>query len=288
MEGELSIRTARRDEVDLAVDWAAAEGWNPGWNDADCFLAADPGGFLVGEVGGEPVAVISAVRYGGDFGFVGFYIVRPQDRGKGHGLAIWKAAMQRLEGRLVGLDGVVEQQDNYRKSGFRLAHRNVRYAGSTGSGATAPGPGRRHQGLVELADLSLSEVQDYDRAMFPADRRSFVECWIKQAGGLALGVLRDGRLGGYGVRRACRSGFKIGPLFADDAAAAEELLDGLLDGTPAGGTFFLDVPETNPAAVGLAERRGMEVVFETARMYTGPAPAIPIERLFGVTSFELG
>jgi len=32
----------------------------------------------------------------------------------------------------------------------------------------------------------------------------------------------------------------------------------------------------------------MVVVFETARMYTGAAPQLPLRRLFGVTTFELG
>ncbi len=32
----------------------------------------------------------------------------------------------------------------------------------------------------------------------------------------------------------------------------------------------------------------MTVGFETARMYTGPAPALPLRRIFGVTTFELG
>jgi len=32
----------------------------------------------------------------------------------------------------------------------------------------------------------------------------------------------------------------------------------------------------------------MKPVFETARMYTGCAPALPLARAFGVTSFELG
>jgi hypothetical protein len=50
----------------------------------------------------------------------------------------------------------------------------------------------------------------------------------------------------------------------------------------------LDIPESNPAAVALAERRGMTSVFETARMYTKEPPALPIEQVFGVTSFELG
>ena len=34
---DLRIRTMRPEEIAIAVDWAAAEGWNPGLADADCF-----------------------------------------------------------------------------------------------------------------------------------------------------------------------------------------------------------------------------------------------------------
>ena len=44
----------------------------------------------------------------------------------------------------------------------------------------------------------------------------------------------------------------------------------------------------NADAVALAERYGMRSVFETARMYTAAAPACALERVFGMTSFELG
>jgi hypothetical protein len=43
-------RTMTRDDVALAVDWAAQEGWNPGLHDAASFHAADPKGFFVGEL----------------------------------------------------------------------------------------------------------------------------------------------------------------------------------------------------------------------------------------------
>ena len=66
-----TIRRMTRREVDIAIDWAAAEGWNPGLYDADCFYAADPKGFFIGLLGDEPVATISAVKYGNAFGFVG-------------------------------------------------------------------------------------------------------------------------------------------------------------------------------------------------------------------------
>lgn len=281
-DDDYTIRTMRPEEVATAVEWAAREGWNPGVHDAECYRAADPGGFLVGLDGGEPVATISAVRYGDDFGFIGFYIVRPDRRGNGLGLRIWQAALDHLGGRLIGLDGVVAQQHNYRKSGFGLAHRNIRYEGAGLGGQPDEAD------IVELHELPLETVLSYDRPFFPADRSAFIKAWITQPGSSALGIRRNGSLAGYGVIRACRSGCKIGPLFADDAAAAEALFTALASRAKPSDPVYLDVPQVNEAAVDLARRHGMRAAFETARMYTGEAPAIPLDRIFGVTSFEVG
>ena len=83
-------------------------------------------------------------------------------------------------------------------------------------------------------------------------------------------------------------GYRISPTEIEEAARlAEALLLGLAARLPAG-PVILDVPEVNPAAVRLAERHGLEPVFETAHMYTGTAPAIDLARVFGITTFELG
>lgn len=282
-----TIRPMMRAELDLALDWAAAEGWNPGLFDADAFYAADPEGFLIARLDGEPVAVISAVRYAETFGFLGFYIVRPECRGQGHGWRIWQAAMARLSGRNIGLDGVIAQQGNYQRCGFRLAYRNVRYqgAGAAMGCDTIPAADMR---LVPLTSLPFEQVAAYDRSMFPAERDAFLRRWIAPPQGVALGLLRDARLAGYGVLRDCRNGHKIGPLFADTPALAEILFNALRSRSAHGAPVFLDVPECNPAAVALAEQSGMQMVFETARMYTGPAPDAATDRTYGVTSFELG
>lgn len=274
------IRSMAREEFAIALDWAAAEGWNPGLHDAPCFHAADPQGFLLGLLDDEPVATISVVRSGADFGFLGFYIVKPGFRGRGLGLGIWQAGMERLAGRNIGLDGVPAQQDNYRKSGFTLAYHNIRHQGVGG------GTARHDERLVPLATLPFEAVRAYDQAFFPADRSAFLHCWIQQPGSTALGFVDGGALRGYGVLRPCRDGYKIGPLFADDPEIADRLFRVLTAGTAA--TIALDTPGVNPDALNLARRHGMTAVFETARMYTGPAPALPLKRLYGVTSFELG
>ena len=116
---DLRIRAMTPSEMALAADWAAAEGWNPGLADAACFATVDPQGFLIGELDGAPAATISNVNYSGDFAFLGFYIVRPDLRGRGYGIAIWRAAIAHAGERVIGLDGVIAQQDNYRKVGLQ-------------------------------------------------------------------------------------------------------------------------------------------------------------------------
>lgn len=278
----MDIRAMTLPELEVVLDWAAMEGWNPGLQDAASFYAADPGGFLLGLLDGEPVASIFAVRYGAGFGFIGGYIVRPEFRGKGYGMAVWQAGMARLAGRNVGLDGVPAQQANYARSGFRLAHRNVRYEGC---GSDVPAADR----VLPLGQQDLDDILRYDRAFFADDRQHFMRCWLRQDGSVAFGVRdADGALLGYAVLRPCRAGFKIGPLCAESPEVAEELMLALRGRVPVDEPVFLDVPEPNAAAVALAERHGMRACFETARMYTGEDPGLPLARQYGITTFELG
>lgn len=136
--------------------------------------------------------------------------------------------------------------------------------------------------------MTFNNLCAYDRAFFPSDRTSFLQCWINQPESIALGILENGQLAGYGVIRACQTGYKIGPLFADNETLAELLFLALQSKIKPKTSIFLDTPEINPAAIQLAERHGMNIVFETARMYTKEAPEFPFKRWYGVTTFELG
>jgi hypothetical protein len=278
---DLTVRTMRPDEISLAVDWAAAEGWNPGLADAACFASVDPEGFFIGEFDGAPVATVSCINYDARFAFLGFYIVRADLRGRGYGLRIWNAAIAHAGARVIGLDGVVAQQDNYRKSGFRLAYANVRYGGTVAAPATP------RTDVIALSEVPMAAIEADDATVFPAPRSSFLRTWIGAPGHVGYAIMRDGRLAGWGVIRPCRKGFKIGPLVADDRATAETVLSALL-AKVGGGEIFLDVPSINRDAVALAQEFGLAPVFETARMYTGAIATLRLERVFGITSFELG
>lgn len=274
------IRQMTKDDVVLALDWAAQEGWNPGLNDAACFYETDPNGFFVGELNGEPIGCVSAVSYGGSFGFIGFYIIRKELRGKWYGIELGRRAMSRLAGHNIGIDGVVKKIKNYEKFGFTLAHRNIRYEGRGGGTASA--------GVVNLSTLPFEVIVAYDTGIFPERRETFLRHWITQPGGVALGFFENARLKGYAVMRPCRKGIKIGPLFADSPDIAHRLLDALRGTVSGEMPLFMDVPAINDAAVALAQEYNMMPIFETGRMYNREMPAVPMEKVFGITSFELG
>lgn len=285
--GGIEVRPATRDEFSIVVKWARDEGWNPGLSDLDAFFAADPDGFLMGFADGEPVSSISVVRYGDDHGFLGFYIVHPDGRGKGYGMATWEAGMARLEHRTVGLDGVVAQQDNYKKSGFHLVGRNIRFSGVPGLPEAEPSDVTVVDAQIDHAD----QIERLDRVCFAAPRSSFLRAWVSAAPDAwrhTFAAFENGDLSGYATIRKCTEGSKIGPLFALNRQSAESLFRACCVHADAGETIILDVPEANSHSVAMAGSAGMAPVFETARMYRGAAPALPWPWIFGVTSFELG
>ena len=281
------IEKMNREEAALAVEWAAREGWNPGCSDAGIFYDTDPDGFFMARLGSTPVAVLSAVRYGDDFGFMGFYIAAPEHRNKGYGGLLALAGIKHLDGVPVGLDGVEAQQANYARHGFVMAHANVRYQG-IGPGAAPAAAGCTGAELRSIQPADLPGLFAYDRRHFPADREAFLRAWIFQPGATAVLAHHDGAIVGYGVRRPCYHGHKIAPLFAASPDIAAALFHSLRSTVPADEAFFIDVPQPNQSAVALAAASGMVPVFKTARMYRGPAPELPLSCLYGITSFELG
>ncbi len=274
---------AQRKEVDLIIDWTAAEGWNPGLHDAECFYKTDPKGFFVGKLDNEIISCISAISYNQNFGFLGLYIVKPEYRNQGYGIKIWNKAFEYLKTQNIGLDGVVDQQANYQKSGFKLAYRNIRFQFLSNKKIKI-----NNTNIIQLNKIPFEVVLKYDNNLFPASRPIFLECWINQHESTAVGVLEKGELKGYGVIRKCRKGYKIGPLFADNIDIAEQLFISMNNSVKPCSIIFFDIPEVNQQAFKLVQKYNMIKVFETARMYNKMEPQIDMCKIFGITTFELG
>lgn len=287
---DCKIRQMTRLELDTAVRWAAAEGWNPGHSDADVFWQTDPDGFFALELNGEMIGSGSAISYDGQFGFMGFFIVKPEHRGQGMGGQLWLAMRDTLKERLepgtaIGIDGVFNMQQTYAKTGFVFSHRTLRMEGIANSNFdrdTEIGAA-----ITEVAAEDIESLIDADANWFACQRQRFLRTWLQMKDSHSLVYKTASKILGYGTIRPCQKGYKIGPLFAINAEIADQLYLAL-SAKVSGQVVYLDVPEINDEALALAAKHKLRESFGCARMYLGPAPALDYKQIYGSTSYELG
>lgn len=274
-----SVRKMKRSEMQFAVDEAAKQGWNPGKFDGNCFFNTDPDGFFIGLYKNEPVGCISAVAYNSNFGFIGFFIVKPEHQNTQLAVMLSLTARERLKGRNIGLDGVFERQESYAGLGFKFAYSNIRFESHFEN--------THREGLVPVSILSFDKILDYDTKCFPVKREKFLWNWLYMQNIRTLALVENSTIRGYGAIRSCVNGFKLGPLFADSGEIAERLLLGLSSFSN-GEPVYFDIPEINELSLAIADKYNMTKVFGTARMYSHFKPVMHYNKIFGITSYELG
>ncbi len=275
------FRNATQDELAVMLDWAAQEGWNPGLQDAEAFWQADPEGFFVATVEGQLAAAISVVNHTDAFAFLGLYIAHPAFRGQGIGLGLWQHALGHAGARVVGLDGVPDQQANYAASGFELVNATTRFSGPVAAAAAE---------AVRLAEPGEVEALIDMEAMASGVRKpTYLRAWFAPADSRKTWVVRsEAGIAGFCTARRCREGVKIGPLCAGTTEVAATLLSHVA--AAMGGPVTLDVPDTAAPMKAMCQALGLTPGFATARMYRGtPVPEGHLPGgFFAVSTLELG
>ncbi len=283
--GRYVIRSMSMIEIEqILIPHMRNLGWNPGIHDARIFFTADPNGFFVGELDGQPIACVSAVRYDDTFAFFGCYIVDEIHRGCGYGLAIHEFARKHAEGCVHGGDGVLENISKYEKIGRVAAYKTTRFEGIV----TNEMHGKKNLSTIDICDVDFQHIAALDRMCFPSSRIAFLREWLSQADGNGFAIGSEDSVEGFGFIRKCFQGHKIGPLFAKSPAAADAIFYSLISTIHLGEMFWMDVPEPNQDAFALVERNRMKEVFATVRTYTGIPPKIRLDWIYGNTTFELG
>lgn len=273
------VRPMTPADMDVSMRWAAAEGWNPGAGDGRYFLPVDPDGFLVAEDAGRVVGTIGMPRFGPAYAFAGLFIVHPAYRGGATGARLVRAALRHSGTRMVGTDGVLEREESYARLGFARAHLHQRHSGTPRGGA--------HPAVVPLSPGLRDALVDLDDACFPGDRRAFMARWIATPHVTMASVDGAGAPDGLAVARQAIDGWRVGPLIAPDADRAQALVRAIAAQMP-GQVLHLDVNTGNPEAPAMARDLGMSPGFACVRMYRGGIPDLPLARMFGSATLELG
>jgi len=318
----ITVRPCTPEEaVEYFYHWPKQEQWNPGANGDELqqvFYRTDADGFFVGTIADSEspgkekvVSIVSAVRYGEDSGWVGFYIVAPEHRGQGYGLVVFRHALAHMANRpYVGLDAVLQQTENYKASGFtNISWENERRSGNThhivekllayehfNSGT-----------VVDAGEAPLDQLNELERRYSGWDRPQFVENWIKfhtdnaQHGRFSVAIVDDGCVLGYGCVRPATTSFRVGPLFAETAEVAKAILYKLAKlasqaisqpdnqiASSVKAVLDVDICVANPQAVTIFDELKMPNTFTTLRMWKGKQPEVDVNIIYGVTTLEVG
>jgi GNAT superfamily N-acetyltransferase len=282
---ELKFLKLNLDGLKTLVELAKKEGWNPGPNDAEIFYNTDPEGFWGYFYNNELIAGGSIVSYNSEFGFMGFFIVKPEYRSLGIGRKLWyqrrDTLLSRLnEGASIGMDGVVDMQTFYQKGGFEIAFRDERYE-KIGESFDID------KNISSIEDKDLPSILEYDKECFGFSRSQFLLPWLKLTDTKTFKYIQNGKLQGFAVIRKVQVGYKVCPLFANSEIVAKELYKACLNAV-VGEPLYLDIPVINKGAVNIINEFDGKYIFECARMYYGKKSDINTDKIFGVTTFELG
>ena len=243
----------------------------------------DPKGCFAGFLDEEMVSSIVAVQYQRRFGFIGMYIVTPEYRGCGYGLAIWKHAMNYLTKYVgvecIGLDGILAYEALYKMWGFHTNYEicQYKYVVSRTFQRRCPAISRKH----------FQDIANYDLKVFMVDRVPFLHDFIFRTEAKTGEAYMDGKLVGFAIARPCFEGYKIGPLFADDIEVARMLIESLFADLP-GQAVFIEVPEPNSQAIKLVTDFGMSLGLASIRMYTGNQYQQDVRYVYGNTTRVVG
>ena len=282
---ELQFRKLDLDGVKTLISWAEKEGWNPGPYDAEVYYKTDPDGFYGFFHNGTLIGGGSIVSYNKEFGFMGFFIVKPEYRSNGIGRKLWYQRRDTLLSRLnkgasIGMDGVITMQPFYRKGGFEILFRDERYE-KIGMELTTD------KNISSIINVDIESILTYDKKCFGFSRPQFMKPWLKLPENKTFKYVENGNLNGFAIVRKANKGFKVCPLFADNEMIAEELYKACLNSV-VGEPLYLDIPVINKGAENIIKKYKATYVFECARMYYGKPPDIDIDKVFGITTFELG
>lgn len=270
----------------------ADSGWNQTADDWRLMLASGAGFGVVDAGSGAVVASAVALPYGDGrdrFAWIAMVLVRSDRRRRGLASLLMRRAVAWCEARglVPWLDATpagatVYAQLGFRPAGWRFARWRAAVArpGAARPGAARPGTAPA-SGMRAPAAADLDAASAWRGAPDPA-RRTLLADLARRAGPSARAC--DG---GLVLGREGRTDFHVGPILADDAAAAIRLLDAAL-APRAGAPVIVDAV----AGVGLEAAlaaRGFSELRPFTRMALGADPETESPaRLFAVAGPEYG
>lgn len=239
---ELTMLQMSYEDFKIVRNWCVDENWDLGLYDFNIYYNIDPYAHIIFFDDKKLVGSISITKYDDDLFSLGPFIISKEYRGKGYSKAIWnKAIMSRMANypkASILLYSVIKQVNLYKQHGFKSQYKNIRWNLRR----------QKHLTITNKCDPLTSEliskICKYDREIFSASREKILLTALRYPDIKGLFFQDDNIIKGYGLIRPCISGFRVGPLLADNLEVARCILVELLEYSGSK-NVIIDIPDTN-------------------------------------------
>ena len=295
---QFKVRLIRTEEEfeSIVINALVKEGWGPGLQDAECFMACDPTAALVGELNGKPMGCITVAKYGDSFAFAGSFVVTKEYRGKGYGKKIYEAALASAKSfHSVATIAGLQHKDMVQRYGFRSHFYGAFFVFHIPAtiACLAESSNRSPVKIKCIEDVNLESLFLYDTTVFGFERHAFLLKWLRVPGSYArVAIDSEGSIVGYTVARptVINASYKIGPLYADSEAIAEKLLKAVFEELSRHEKLAPVVCIDAPTEKGteLCERLQGKRLLELVYMVLNDLPVARFDKWFGCTTVQFG
>ncbi len=280
------IRRMNVADIPAGLDLCRLSRWNQIDEDWRFLLDSPDGGGWLAERDGATLGTLGFLRYGQRCSWLSMMLVHPDARRTGVGTRLMESAIHTLANAgCVRLDATPLGVTLYHRFGFAGEFELVRARVTV-----APdqfGPVSENVRPMNVGDLATAVIRD--REVFGADRSRLLASFYNRARDLAWTIQRGDALLGYCFGRPGYLYRQLGPVVAEDANLARDLVVGCLSGQASGTAVAVDVPRLTSQWTTWLESVGFAIERPFLRMRRGEneSPGHP-ERQFAISVPEFG
>ncbi|MHA4809752.1 GNAT family N-acetyltransferase [Flavitalea flava] len=312
----IRLRIMKPEDIPAGLYLCRANHWNQLARDWELFLQLGPEDCRVAikegpenQEDGEDkgglekniVGTVTTLRYQDAFSWIGMVLVDPVCQRQGIGKQLLREALQLLSREeTIKLDATPAGREVYLKLGFRDEYplsRMQAYIKAENqpqkrlSERTSIRQGYHIRPIHRIRPVQkndLPAIATFDRAIFGADRQALLEWMQTGAPHLAFLAEEKNEIQGYCLGRYGHTFTQLGPVIADNATIAQELVSAALPHCT-GQSVILDIPLHDPqwstwmTAAGFSQQRPFIRMFRGNNSF----PGMP-EKQFAIAGPEFG
>ena len=262
----MQLRVMTEQDIPGGVRLNTVVGWNQTEADWERFLAASRNGCFAMDDKGKIVGTAATFPFESRFAWISMVLVDPDYRNQGIGTSLLRRAIEYLDDTgipTLKLDATPAGKPLYKKLGFVTEYEIDRWV------LKRTVTDKSTQQSVVTTPEKLSEVLEFDRVTFGADRSALLRSLNERAPDLTSIALQNGRLTGYVFGRRGLFADHLGPWMAQDGESSRALLEKFLRRSSRD-TIIIDAFRSNRIACELLREHGFSTVRLLTRMYRGP------------------